>query len=335
VSIAPTACVDSSTIVVTGGDSVYFPLIEELHRSILAVGPKTLPAFGVIDAGLTADQSSRLAQAGVRVVRPACLPKAAQQTFGRRPALAANVGKLWLDELFPGFATLIWLDADTWVQDFAAVDLLHGAAQTGALAIVSDSGRYWERQIEVRWLLGGVGGLCQMRSFFFKNGRHTSLPRQVLRDLANRGLLNAGAFALRSVAPHWRALRAWQAKILGDGGKIFTSDQLAMGLAVYIDRLPVELMPTSCNYIRPFRVNLRVPTIVEFFYPYRPVGIVHLAGQKTIRFDPEATTDVPDLEGRMCALNLRFGHFHRMASALTAPEHAHRETGATCLRAGA
>ncbi len=305
-----------TTIIVTGGDSVYFPLIDELRQSLLAAAPAEPPVFGVIDAGLTPEQAAALTASGALVVRVPDHPSFPAGALRKRPALAANFGKLWLDQLFPGFETLLWLDADTWVQDYSAVRLMHGAAQqNGALAIVPGAGRYWERQAEVRFLFGGIGGLAQLRSFNFKNGRHAGLPLKVLRDLGTRALLNAGVFALRADSPHWEALRRWQAFIFRNGGKPFTSDQIAMGLSVYQDGLPVELLPTTCNYIRPWRVDMSQPAIVEFYYPYAKVGIVHLAGQKEIRFDPNATAEVLDLHGQTHHLSLRFGHFQRMAGA--------------------
>ena len=301
-------------IAVTGGDSVYFPLIEELRQSLLAAAPRGPLAFGVIDAGLTAEQVAYLRDSGAFVVRVPDNPAFPKGALAKRPALAANFGKLWLDRLFPGVETILWLDGDTWVQDYRAVELMLGAAQhNGSLAIVPGGGRYWERQVELRFLFGGIGGLAQLRTFNFKNGRHAGLPLKVLRDLGTRALLNAGVYALRADSPHWAAMRRWQAYIFRHGGKPFTSDQIAMGLSVYQDGLPVELLPTTCNYIRPWRVDLSGPAIVEFYYPYAKVGIVHLAGQKEIRFDPNATAEVLDLEDRVHRLSLRFGHFQRMA----------------------
>jgi hypothetical protein len=305
-----------STIIVTGGDSVYFPLIDELRRSVIAAAPGPVPAFGVIDGGLTAQQVEALRAAGVQVARVPDDPAFPHEIFRRNTNVAVNLGKPWLDRLFPGHATILWLDADTWVQDFAAIELVQGAAQKGALSIVQGGGRYWERQIDIRWLFGGPGGLGQVRSFFYKNGRHAGLKLSVLRDLGTRSLLNAGVFGLRADAPHWASLRRWQAHILKNSGKPFTSDQLAIGLAIYQDRLPVELLPDGCNYIRPWRVDLARGRLVEWFYPYPPVGIVHLAGQKAIRFDPAATAEVTDLDGNRHALSLRFGHFQRMVAAL-------------------
>ncbi len=299
-------------LIVTGGDSVYFPMIDELRQSLLAAFPAGAPPFGVIDAGLTVDQTAALRAHGVLV---ATLPEDRSlpaEMLRKRPALAANFGKLWLDRMFPGHEVLIWLDADTWVQDPAAVELVAGAADTGALAIVPGGGRYWERHIEVRWLLNGLWSLAQVRSFNMKNGRHAGLPLKVLRDIATRPLLNAGVFGLRADAPHWDAMRRWQAHILRRG-KPFTSDQIAMALAIHTDGLPAELLPDTCNYIRPWRFDPKQAALVEFYYPYPKVGIVHLAGQKEMRFDPAATTEVVDMENRVHRLSLRFGRFQAMA----------------------
>jgi hypothetical protein len=304
-----------SLLIATGGDQAYFPLVEELRQSVAAVFPGEAPAFGVIDAGLTAEQTGQLHDAGAIVARLPDDPAFPRAALRGRPALAANFGKLWLDRIFPDYEVLIWLDADTWVQDPEAIRLVEGAARTSALAIVSGGGRYWERPIEVRWLFGGLWGLAQIRSFNFKNGRHAGLTQRVLRDLGTRPLLNAGVFGLRADAPHWDVMRRWQARVLRRG-KPFTSDQIAMALAVHVDGMKVALLPEGCNYIQPWRFDPRAPELVEFHYPYHRVGIVHLAGQKRMRFDPTATTEVLDLNDRPHQLSLRYGWFRRTAAAL-------------------
>jgi hypothetical protein len=319
----PGLSASTDSVIVTGGDAAYFPMIEELHQSILDAASGEAVTFAVIDAGLTRPQVTSLQKRGAIIAQPPNDPAFPWAAVRKIPHAAVDLAKPWLDKIFPGFETLIFLDADTWVQDFAAVRMLRGAALTGALAIVPGGGRYWERQTEVRWLLGGIGGLCQVRSYLFKNGRRAGLPLRLLRDLGNRALLNAGVFALRADAPHWQSMRKWQEFILAHGGKPFTSDGVAMGLAIYKDKLPCELLPATCNYIRPWRIDARAGAVVEFYYPYPKVGIVHLAGQKHMRFDPSATTEVLDLQNRPHQLSLRYGQFQTMARALIhEPAHA-------------
>lgn len=304
--------VSGSLLIATGADAVYFPMVRELLASVRAHAPGPV-GFGVIDGGLTPEQREWLAAEGARIAAPPALADAARAVRAR-PALAVNLGKLWLDRLFPDHATLLWLDADTWVQQWEAVALLAGAAETGALAIVPGAGRYWKRQIDVRWIAGGVGGIGQVRSFNFKNAWHARLPLSVCRDLGTRALLNAGAFALPAAAAHWERLRHWQARILRHG-KPFTSDQLAMAMAVYIEELPAELLPTNCNYVSPRRVDAARGLLLEHYYPYRPVGIVHLAAEKRMRFDPEAKVTLLGLDGRHWQASLRYGWLQRDLSA--------------------
>lgn len=301
-----TASSEPSTIIVSGGDAAYFPLIDELRRSIAAAFAGAPPAFGVIDAGLTADQVDGLRAEGAIVARLPADPALPAAALAKRPALAANFGKLWLDRIFPGHDILLWLDADTWVQDAGAIQLVAGAAQPGALAIVPGGSRFGERPMSFRWLLGGLGGLAQIRSFNFKNGRHAGLPLGILRDIGSRSLLNAGVFGLRADAPHWAVMRKWQAMILRKG-KPFTSDQIAMALAIYTDGLRVELLPDRCNYMGPYRFDPDGPALLEHWYPYPRAGIVHLANQKEVRFDPRATVTLLDVQDRPHRVNPRFG----------------------------
>jgi hypothetical protein len=300
-----------SFLIATGADAGYFNLLRELMASIKDQARAPPVALGVINGGLTPTQLRSLSDSGAKVVAAPDF-----ETVGRairaRPALAVNLGKLWLDRLFPGYDTIVWLDADTWVQDWAAIELLTGAAQAGALAIVPGSGRAWELQTEMRWVLGGfLGGLGQLRSFNFKNARHAGLPLSICRHIGVRALLNAGVFALRANAPHWEMMRRWQARILRHG-KPFSSDQLAMACAAYVDGLAYELLPAWCNYVAPRRVDPVRAELVEQYYPYRRVGVVHLSAQRTMRQDARATVPVLGTDGRSYQLNLRYGIFQRM-----------------------
>ena len=146
----------------------------------------------MIDAGLTVDEVRRLKASDVIVVWPQDIPDFPAEPLRKWSAVAIDLAKPWLDQLFPNYDTIVWLDGDTWVQDYNAIELLLGAARAGALAIVPGGGRFWNRPIDVRWLLGGLWGLAQIRSFNFKNSSHVGLPLRTLRDLGLRPLLNAG-----------------------------------------------------------------------------------------------------------------------------------------------
>ena len=201
-----------TTLIVTGGDSVYFPMIEELHQSIQAAFPENPPPFGVIDAGLTPDQISKLRGVGAIVAQipdDPTLPKAALR---RRPALAANFGKLWLDKIFPGHALLIWLDADTWVQEADAVRLIERAARTGALEMCIRDSYYCIASVEAATTMPFDQGMLReselflelvgadeakaLRYAFFAEREAAKLPDMPAsakaRDLNNAAVVGAG-----------------------------------------------------------------------------------------------------------------------------------------------
>jgi len=290
-----------SFIVVSGGDARYYPLIQELVDSLRALKPADECPIGIVDAGLDEQQIAGLREDGIQVVAPPWPVVLPESRVRNRIHLKANLAKLHLPSYFPDYETVIWIDADAWIQDWEAIELLRKGAARGRFAIVSQIGRFAETELRLDWLFGRF---ARVRSILFKNARRAGLSRAECRALAARPTLNAGAYALRADAPHWEAFQRWQRRVLRKG-RIFTSDQLAMAGAVYLDGLPVELLPEWCNYTGPWRFDPESGELVEYYVPYRRLGVVHLAGEDAMRADPTVTTVVRDLDGGEHRLSLR------------------------------
>ncbi len=291
-----------SFIIVTGGDSRYCPLIRELVASLRALKPAAECPIGVIDAGLTDDQRTALKADGLDVVTPPWPVEIPAHRLRNRIHLKANLAKLHLPTYFPGYETVIWIDADAWVQDWAAIDLLRRGAARDRFAIVAQFGRFSETELRLDWLFGRF---ARVRSILFKNATRAGLTTAESRTLATRPTLNAGAYALKADAPHWEAFQRWQKRVLKKG-RLFTSDQLAMAGAVYLDGLPVELLPEWCNYIGPWRFDPDKRELVEYYLPNRRLGIVHMAGEDAMRADPAVLRPVLDMQDRDHPLSLRY-----------------------------
>lgn len=296
-----------NSVIVTGGDARYYPLIAELIASIHAVFPAGAPDIAVFDAGLEAGQCDALRAQGVIIKQFIATSPLLERPLRQRPALGMNFAKLWLDQYFPDHEIIICIDADAWVQDRSALDFLYGAARTGALAIVPMGGAYRDRQLAVSWVWGMFP---RIHSFNYKNAAAARLPRAIRNKIGVAAILNAGVFALPRAAPHWQRLRYWQERVLRHGNP-FTADQLSLGLICHIDGCQTEFLPARCNYTRKWRVDPVAGKLLDFYYPYPPVGIVHMADQKQIRFDPDARTDALGMDGRNYRVNLRFGHLQR------------------------
>ena len=305
---------NGSFIIVTGGDARYEPLIRELIASVRVLEPGAACPIGVIDAGLTDEQVARFRAEGITVVNPPWPVELPAHRLRGRVHLKANLAKLHLPACFPGYETVIWIDADAWVQDWEAIELLRRGAAKGRFAIVAQFGRFSETELRLDWLFGRF---ARVRSILFKNASRAGLPGSVCRDLATRPTLNAGAYALRSDAPHWASFQDWQKKVLKKG-RIFTSDQLAMAGAIYLDGHPVELLPEWCNYIGPWRFDPDKRELVEYYLPNRRLGVVHMAGEDAMRADPSVLRPVLDMDDREHMLSLRYPAWAKTGEAVAA-----------------
>lgn len=288
--------------VVTGGDSKYFPLIEDLVASLRAFREAGELGVYVMDAGLEPAQCEHLTRRyGAKILKVDWHFDVSPARVRGREHLKVQIARAFLDRYAPDSDLLAWIDADAWVQDIAALDMAFDAAALGRLAIVSQTSRYSDRTITLRW--AGFG-YAQVRSILYKNARRAGVPERQARLLADRPTLNSGVFALAREAPHWEAWRRRQGEVIRRG-RIFTSDQLSLGLAVYADGMPVELMPETCNYMGPWTCTADERTLVERYMPNRPVGIVHMAGHDDMRRDLSIGTEIRTLDGRTIVRSLR------------------------------
>ena len=292
-----------SAVVVTGGDAGYFPLVDELCASVRAFKGADAVGLAVIDGGMTAGQLARLAgRWGARVLDVGWGFDLPERQRVRRPALKVLTARTFLDQHLPEAEVIVWMDGDTWVQDPAGLELMIRGGRTGRLAVVSQASRYASKAMSVRW---AAFGYAQVRSILYKGARRARLPERLARQVGDKPTFNAGVFALRRDAPHWEVWRRRQAECLRHG-RVFTSDQLALGIMVHADGLPAELMPETCNYMGPnWMASADGVTLVERYLPNAPVGIVHLAGYDAMRTDAELAIDIPTLGGGSVRRSLR------------------------------
>ncbi len=292
-----------ATHVVTGGDAGYFPLIDELCASVRAAREAQALGLVVIDGGLLPEQKAHLASRwGARVLEVGWDYDIPERRTRGREHLKVLTSRTFLDQRLPEAEVIVWIDGDAWVQDVSAVDLLVQGAELGRVAVVSQTSRYSDRVMSLRW---GPLGWAQVRSQYYKNARRAGLGEALARRIGDRPTFNAGVFALRRDAPHWAAWRARLGECLRRG-RVFTSDQLALGIVVHADGLPAELMPERCNYMGPlWTCDAAETVLVERYLPNAPVGIVHMAGYDAMRRGLEVTAPVRTLDGRMVERSLR------------------------------
>ena len=268
--------------IVSGGDSKYFQLLKELALSIREKHEGKSINIAYLDGGLTSEDINYFKSLNIEVVDPGwCNPIAEQKAAGRN-FLKINIAKMYLDKILPNRKIIIWIDADAWLQTFASIDLFSMVANKNKLAIVSQATRLESKNIQFKKIL--THRFVELRNILYKNARRAGLKTDLIEKMQGRPTLNAGAYSLHVKAPHWKRLRYWQNQILKKG-RLFTSDQLAIGLTIYHDELTYEALPDICNYINPWRYDEDKNLFVDYFAPYTPVSIVHLAGQDQSRND--------------------------------------------------
>ncbi len=147
-------------------------------------------------------------------------------------------------------------------------------------------------------------GHAEPRSILYKNARRARLPVGQARFLADKATLNSGVFVLARESPHWQTWRRRQAEAIR-WGRVFTSDQLSLAVAVYLDGVPVELAPEVCNYMGPWVCSNDEHDLIEAYVPNLRVGVVHMAGQNDIRQDSRATVQIKRLDGATISKSLR------------------------------
>ena len=171
----------------------------------------------------------------------------------------------------------MWIDADTWVQDWDAIELYRAKAPSRGLAVVPEVARQQSSLGRREEIVQGVS-----RDWY---GSH--FGPVIGRQLAGFPMLNTGVFALRADAPHWEP---WL-KCMREALKVSCSnlaDQLAMNMVVYQRGMleHTELLPAWCNWtchdgLPAWDSQRRL--LVEPYLPHTPIGVLHISGEKLLK----------------------------------------------------
>jgi lipopolysaccharide biosynthesis glycosyltransferase len=289
--------------IVSGGNTKYFQLLKELAHSVRDKPEGKDINIVFLDGGLSKEDIDYFKNLNINVINPGWCNSLAERRAKGRDFLKINIAKLYLDQLISNTEIIIWVDADAWIQNFEFINLYDLVARKKKLAIVSQASRLQPQHIQYRkWFFHQ---LVELRNILYKNARRSGLKLSEIKSLQARPTLNAGSYALHIDAPHWKQFRFWQNEILKKG-RLFTSDQLAMGLTIYHDNFSYEALPDICNYMGPWRFSNEDNVFVDYYAPYNPVSVMHLAGQDLHRSDLDHKVDILDLDDKKIQKSLRY-----------------------------
>ncbi|MEG4114042.1 MULTISPECIES: glycosyltransferase [unclassified Microcoleus] len=259
-------------IIITAADANYFELVQGTILSVREKPEGENVAIGFFDLGCTPEQLQWL-KTQVNIIQK---PEWDFDFPGRNESPEHLKGLLvrpYLRKYFPNFDIYLWIDADAWVQDWRAINLLVAGASRRGLAIIPEVHRASLQQ---------YGQLPQFWQWVYQL-YEANFGEEIAKKFYSYPILNAGVFALRKDALHWEI---WAKKLnqgLQRSGCVMT-DQFALNLAVYSGELfnLTEMLPPWCNWIfNGFPVwDKQRGCFVEPYLPQEAIGILHLAGRQ-------------------------------------------------------
>lgn len=255
------------TLVVTGADDAYLPLLRGLLGSLRQWAPQPFTALACLDLGLQPANREWLAGQVDHVAVPGWDLPVAAHLRAAKPHLRGLTARPFLRDYFPGYELYLWLDSDAWVQERYALERLAAAARDGDIALVTEHDpAYPPQAAAAEWRA------WHLRTCF---GEAAAVRR------AEGDYFNAGVFALRAGAPHWALwARYFRAGLDATGGAV-CCDQTALNHLLAMGAAGVRALPARCNWL----CHLGAPSydagqgkFCEPVAPHRPLGILHLTG---------------------------------------------------------
>ena len=277
-------------LIVTAANESFAPLLKNLVSSLFQWGPLRQTELGVLDLDLSPDTLKWLHGYTDKIVIPEWDLPVHPDLARDKPWLRAMTARPFLPRHFPGYDMYLWLDADTWVQQWFAIDWLVEAAQTGKLAIVPEIDRFYKHHLEfVRWRIN------RLRCYF------GSVP---INTLLTECYFNSGVFALNGDAPHWELWGKWLWKGLQACGGSVATDQTALNYTLWMERLPIYPLPTRCNWnchlaLPEYRMSTGL--FHEPGLPGDPIGIMHLTSEMKNK-----SVQVGGANGRLVPVSLKY-----------------------------
>ena len=297
--------------IVSLADSNYFELLCELIDSIKSFEESNNVAICILDAGLSDNQKNILLKK-VDTIKKANwdIEVPSYKVIGKE-WLKSQVSRAFLPKYFPGYNKYLWIDADAWVNSWETIELYFKGSDNNKLSISTSADRAYGRVLKVDWL---IGGFAKVKSQNYKHAKSSGFSEKIAREVALKPHLNIGVFCLEATASHWDAWKK-NLKIALKSGKIFGSEQIAMNVTIYIDKLDVEILPAYCNYtlIDGMKFDTKRNTFVEAYLPNHKIGIVHLAGRhnNNIRMNKNHLIEVTTLEGKIIKKSARFNQIEK------------------------
>lgn len=290
----------NKNLIVSASDQKYSELLIELYNSTHLLDDYD---FAVLDCGLNNETIQFFKEKHIEVAKSEWHVNIPSYKARGREYLKAQFSRFYLDEYFPGYENYIWMDSDTWINCKEIFNYyLIGAIQSG-FSITPQIDRASSKIISIKWFFNFP---YKINSINYKNISR-SLNKALGRKYAGHYTINAGCFAYNHKFEGIKNIRK-NLNIASKKGRVFGSDQVALALTMFEDKVPFELLPSYCNWmcehhLPKFCTNSN--KFVEPFIPNTNIGVMHLAGLDEVRVNKNILHEIKTLEGSKLRKSLR------------------------------
>lgn len=253
-------------IIVTAADESFSDLLIDLLESLWQWKQPLAETIGVLDLGLSAKTLDRVRSRAHQIVVPKWDLNVDERIAAEKPHLRAITSRPFLRDYFPGHDSYLWLDADTWVQNAFAVELLFNAAAQGIGLVPQVHPSYTHRPGAVAWRL------TRLKSYF---------PDDGVMNYQNNTYFNAGVFSLAANSPLWAHWGRYFQLGLSRSSN-FVDDQTALNYAIWKEGLSCQALPALCNWCCHLAAPLLNRATLKFHEPCEPrreLGIIHMTAK--------------------------------------------------------
>jgi len=293
-------------VIVSLADANYFELLNELVDSVRRFDESKDFDICILDAGLEENQIEILEKKVSKIKKAEWDIEVPNFKIKGREWLKSQVSRAFLPNYFPNYKKYLWIDADAWVNSWEAIELYIKGSENKKLAIATSADRSYGRVLRAEWFFRS---LAKIKSQNYKHSKSSGFSEKISREVALKPHLNIGVFSLEADAPHWEIWQKNLKKALSSG-KIWGSEQIAMNISIYSDKLDVEILPAYCNWtlIEALRFDKKQNTFVEKYLPNHKIGIIHLAGKDNdnIRKNKGFISKIKTLDNDIIEKSLRF-----------------------------
>lgn len=255
--------------------------------------------ISVLDLGMSPEQLEWMADQKVNTAKPNW-EFGLDDSCGFPIPFKGILARTHVKKYFPGYEIYFHIDADAWVQDWAAVELYIAGAKRGVMAVTPEIDRSF---------------ICNYRNSHayrqFVLHIYTDLQGpEYAEKYRDYPILNTGVFAMPATSPLWDRWAERIGKALSNKPN-FHVEQCSINLELFENLEKyledgIEFLPSSCNWV----CHQALPKydeasgmLVEPFLPHGKLGIIHRASDD---FKQQKTGTVRTVQGGTREMNLKY-----------------------------